>query len=69
MTITSKYPGRCRVCGGRFQAGDRIDWIRGSQSAHTSCVLKATQESTLPAPVMDTYEEDYGRSLVASEDR
>ena len=82
MTITSKYPGRCRVCGERYQVGERINWIRGAQSAHAGCVLKATQESTLPVPEMDalqdgipalrwaqndTYEEDYGRALVASE--
>ena len=26
MTITAKYPGKCRDCGNRFPAGAEIEW-------------------------------------------
>ena len=37
MTITAKYPGRCRVCGGAIRVGETIEWKKGSVAAHLKC--------------------------------
>src|SRR5574338_93199 len=35
MSITSKYEGRCRKCGGVYHAGDKIEWTRGEGATHS----------------------------------
>lgn len=47
MTITAKFPGRCKSCGGSIAAGERIEWARGRGSRHVSC---DTQQRDRPAP-------------------
>jgi hypothetical protein len=42
MTITAKYPGTCRECGGRIQQGDRIEWEKGAGAAHVECPAQPT---------------------------
>lgn len=37
MTITAKYPGRCRKCGGDINVGNSIEWRRGEKAYHTEC--------------------------------
>ena len=38
MTITSKYEGKCRSCGGAVHVGDSIEWSRSVKGvAHTVC--------------------------------
>lgn len=37
MTITSKYNGKCKVCGGRIYKGERINWSRGRGASHAEC--------------------------------
>lgn len=37
MTITSRYSGTCRRCGGAIAAGEQIEWARGEGSAHIEC--------------------------------
>jgi predicted RNA-binding Zn-ribbon protein involved in translation (DUF1610 family) len=37
MTITSKYPGTCRSCGGRIRVGERVNWQRGQGASHIAC--------------------------------
>lgn len=34
MTITSKFNGRCKACGGAIPAGARIDWTREGGAKH-----------------------------------
>jgi len=34
MTITSKFNGRCRKCGGVIHAGEKCDWTRGAGITH-----------------------------------
>jgi hypothetical protein len=34
MTITAKFNGRCRNCGGRIAAGERIEWSRETGATH-----------------------------------
>ena len=44
MTITAKYAGRCRSCGGAIHPGDRINWERGMGAEHVEC--PARQDET-----------------------
>ncbi len=34
MTITAKFAGTCKMCGGRFEAGTRIDWSKATGAHH-----------------------------------
>lgn len=33
-TMTAKYAGKCRACGGRIEAGDTIRWSRAAGANH-----------------------------------
>lgn len=37
MTITAKYSGTCRSCGGAIHAGETIEWQRGEGARHVDC--------------------------------
>lgn len=37
MTITSKYNGKCKQCGGHIGIGDQIEWQKGEGIRHTKC--------------------------------
>lgn len=37
LSITAKYPGRCRVCGKRIHVGQQIYWAKGSKARHVDC--------------------------------
>jgi hypothetical protein len=47
MTITSKFSGRCKKCGGPIHAGEQIEWERGKGSAHIECPV-------MPQPDLST---------------
>lgn len=34
MTITSKFPGRCHVCGCAIGIGEQINWLKGVGTSH-----------------------------------
>lgn len=62
MTITSKFDGTCKRCGGSIKAGARVDWSRGYGVTHLSPVdceavmtaRKAAQAARYEAaPVVD----------------
>lgn len=36
-TITAKFSGQCRACGGSFSAGTEIIWAKGEGSRHVAC--------------------------------
>lgn len=36
MTITSKFPGKCRACGCEFPAGAQIEWSRDGGARHAT---------------------------------
>jgi hypothetical protein len=45
MTITAKYPGKCRKCGAVINIGDRIEWEKSKGAAHISCpAIKRIEE-------------------------
>jgi hypothetical protein len=48
MTITAKYPGKCKKCGGRINVGDKIEWTKGEGAAHVEC--PANPEPYRPEP-------------------
>lgn len=37
MVITAKYNGKCRKCGGKIKAGEKIEWERERGASHVSC--------------------------------
>ena len=41
MTITAKFPGTCKKCGGSIEAGEQIEWAAGVGAAHLTCPEKA----------------------------
>lgn len=47
-TITSRYPGRCRVCGRPIQVGDRVEWTKESGAKHLACATGGA--ATAPSP-------------------
>jgi hypothetical protein len=42
LTITAKFPGKCRSCGGRIAVGEQVEWEKGKGAAHNSCPATAT---------------------------
>ena len=41
MTITARYPGKCKKCGGAIHAGDKIEWDSATKSTtHVTCPAK-----------------------------
>lgn len=43
-TITARFAGVCRKCGGPFRAGATVEWSRAAGTAHVTCPLKLTEE-------------------------
>lgn len=37
VVIEAKYAGRCRVCSGGIEPGDRIVWLKGEKPRHVVC--------------------------------
>lgn len=37
MTITSKYNGKCKQCGGHIGIGNQVEWQKGEGIRHTKC--------------------------------
>ena len=73
MIITSKFKGECRVCSKAFQAGTKIEWIRGVKPAHVSCAVERMINPFNPKALYEaeqgarTDDDDYGRALAFSE--
>ena len=44
--MRAKFAGRCRSCGGHFEAGAEISWSRARGALHITC---ATSESGISA--------------------
>lgn len=36
-TMTAKYPGSCKLCGGSIAPGDSIKWIARGNTQHADC--------------------------------
>lgn len=43
-TITAKFGGVCRKCGGSFRAGAQVEWSKATGTAHLLCPAKSTEE-------------------------
>jgi hypothetical protein len=43
MTITARYSGKCSKCGGRINAGETIEWEKGSGASHVTCPEHKTE--------------------------
>ena len=50
MTITSKFNGKCKQCGGTIAKGEEIEWSKEHGSQHVSCpARKASSNGVNPA--------------------
>ena len=38
-TMSAKFAGRCRSCGGRIEAGELIRWAKAAGAHHAECGL------------------------------
>lgn len=45
MTITAKFNGKCRKCGGNISAGETIEWEKGIGASHVECPKKKTEKT------------------------
>lgn len=49
-TITAKYEGTCRRCGGTIHPGERVRWAKGCGTYHLKENCPACQEQEEPPP-------------------
>ena len=47
MEITAKFPGRCRVCGGDVNVGDRVEWQKGAGVTCLDCLGEVAPVGTV----------------------
>lgn len=45
-TMTAKYSGTCKECGGRISVGETILWARKQGARHLSCGSDAAEAQT-----------------------
>ena len=50
MTITAKFPGQCRKCGGAIIVGEKIEWEKGKGAQHVECKAKPAPALNSPPP-------------------
>jgi hypothetical protein len=60
MTITSKFNGKCKKCGGPFAKGEQIEWSKEQGSRHVACPELKTQTSK-PASTPGPYHGKFRR--------
>lgn len=41
LSITAKFPGRCRMCGATISPGEQIWWAKGEKPRHVECRREA----------------------------
>lgn len=58
MTITAKFSGTCKKCGGHIATGSQIEWSKGSGAQHTTCPEQHV--ATTPEPAAPVYEHTSG---------
>jgi ribosomal protein S14 len=57
MTITAKYPGRCKKCGGQISAGEQIEWEKSSGASHIKCPAGEPVKQSGPKQTGQLWEE------------
>jgi Family of unknown function (DUF6011) len=50
MTMTAKFAGTCKRCGGRFLAGTQIEWKKGEGATHVAEPGKPCGSYAQPVP-------------------
>lgn len=48
MIIISKFPSRCRLCGGQIVVGSKVEWTKGEKAAHAACAGVSSEEANEP---------------------
>ncbi len=47
MTITARFPGKCRKCGGRIEPGQKINWDKQTRAVeHIECPTRQAEKTT-----------------------
>lgn len=68
MTITAKFASKCACCGGRIEAGEKIEWTKGMPAKHTACpsnpAASAPKTRKASAPRLPTLVGEEGPVLV-----
>ena len=61
MTMTAKYPGKCRACGKPIYCGDKIEWTKEGGARHVNCgaATEAAPKAKKKAYDCRTWELDY----------
>jgi hypothetical protein len=49
MTITARYDGKCKQCGGHIAAGAKIEWSKGDGSRHVKCPEHEAAKAETPS--------------------
>jgi hypothetical protein len=60
MTITARYPGKCRKCGGSISVGEQIEWEKGNGASHVKCPEKHAQKPDDPNEIKISGGSGYG---------
>ena len=64
MTITARYSGTCRKCGGTINPGDSIEWERGSKPAHVNCPERQARPEGMTLSIGSSHKRDFRAGLV-----
>jgi hypothetical protein len=71
VTITAKYSGRCKRCGGWINAGEKVEWEKGEGVRHLECPAKAQIGSSEPRKMISMYDGmcvECGHKITAGEE-
>ena len=68
MTITSKFDGKCKKCGGFIAKGQEIEWSKENGSQHVTCPARqqpGQQTSKSQQPRFHHLEQAYYKAVRA----
>jgi hypothetical protein len=49
MTITAKFATVCPCCNNRINAGDKVEWAKGSKARHAACAASNALPAASPS--------------------
>lgn len=65
MTITARFPGQCKRCGQRIEAGESIIWVKGEGAEHA----RVCQRPAVAPPVQTVNASEIAAFLLAAKAR
>lgn len=61
MIITAKFASTCPCCSARIEAGEKVEWTKGSKARHAACAGKPATASSSTRR-RSAYSRGYGTS-------